>query len=137
MENTSKEYKRVLNNPSNLIVSKDLEGVLDDFEQKSSEEDIYSNDTFTNAVKKMMGLVYINEQAHVCEVLKIQKIRGKVFKMKCYVPTFPVVDFMKESKLSFSFDDQRFSIEDECSITFQSNGILTFPARRIINNEEV
>ena len=137
MENTNKEYKRVLDNPSNLIISEDLEGVLDIFDQTDGEEDLYNNQKFVGAPKKITGTVHINEQDHICEVLKIQKLKRGVFKIKCYVPTFPVAEFIRESKLSFSFDDQKFSIEDESAVTFQSNGILTFTSRRIINNEEV
>lgn len=138
MENTRKEYGRILKNPSNLIVSEGLEDIIDGLSEKEVhlEEEEKSQD-FLDPLRKLQGTVHINFKDHICEILKIQKNPGGFFKIKCYAPSFPVVDFVKEKRISFSFEDQRFSVGDECSVTFHNSGILTFTARRIINNEEV
>ena len=131
MENSEKELERVLENPTNLIVSEGLEDLLGDV--YSLDEDDLDDST---PEQDFIGRIHLSKDEYVCQIKKIKKKTKKDFVFKVFVPTLPTGHFIESNEFSFSFQGFLFSFEEK-GVTYDSDRILTFSARRIIKNEEI
>lgn len=127
MEDTNKEYDRVLSNPDNLILSDSLQDIL-------MEDD---EGQFDESRPSLAAELVCNEQTYLCKIKKITRKSKHVFDFKVKLPTFPVEDFIEGNQFELIFHETFFSLEESPNISFRDTGILTFSARRIINNEKI
>ena len=124
MVTNEKEFQRALQNPDNFIVSDELQDILD---VSGAEQEPTTADSF----------VCINDQFHLFTFKKVKRTQEGFFKFKGHAPSFPVAEYLKGAGFSLKLYDETFSLVESESVSFDNDGILTFTARRIINNEKV
>ena len=127
MDNFRDEFDRVINNPDNLIMSKDLEGVLSDNTSFKSSDNTES----------APGYILLSGKDYVFEFLKLKKLPETKYIFKGFVPKFPLADFIKGSDFVLFLFNSSFEVDKDEPVIYKSDGILTFTGKRIISNEEV
>ncbi len=135
MEDT-KEYRRVLSNPDNLIISEELQGVIDEYPDESPEKDVPHKEEQDVPVQ-LRGKIFIGDSSYECFVKKISRRQNNTFKIKARVPKFSIYRFINYEDVKMEFHDMFFTSEESPCITYSDSGILTFTARRILKNEKV
>ena len=131
MENSDRELERVLDNPSNVILSEGLEDVLEDSFSSDLKEDLPPVQE-----DRLEAEIYTLDETFFCQVNKIMRVTRKDFTFQVYAPAFPIRHLLEGKSFSFYFQGISFSFEEE-AVVYKNDGILTFSARRIIKDEEI
>ena len=114
------EYSRALSNPDNLIVSDELQGLLGDEEE-----------THVDHVSPR-SYILMSDRRHVFSFIKVKRTEKQFFVFKGRVPSFPMLEYLKGEMFIFNYYGQTFSPVEKEVVSFNSDGILTFTARRIV-----
>lgn len=124
----SKEFQRVLDNPEHLIISEELQDIVDVYDNNSTalQSEVFSS-----------SRILVGDQPYECSLKKIVRLPNKTFVFKAEVPKFPMKNFIEGEIIKLEFHDLLFSSEESPSIAFRDDGMLTFTARRILKNEKV
>ena len=128
------EYKRILGNPDNIILSDDLREMLSD-QESGTEENSY--ESFQDEIKVENSCLVFEGEKFQFQVTKIKRITHDIFSFEGSSLTFPVLDFLNGKAFKLKLFNTLFSLEEGHSVVYKTAGILTFTARRIISNEEI
>ena len=131
---SKEEYKRILGNPDNVILSDDLREMLSDDEVELGEG-VYKS--FQNEIKVENSCLVFENESFQFQVTKIKRITHDIFSFEGSSLTFPVLDFINGKAFKLKLFNTLFSLEEGHSVVYKTAGILTFTARRIISNEEI
>ena len=121
------EYDRISSNPDNVILSDGLEEML------SSDLSLSSDDSSNS----LTGYVVFDEKEYIFDLRKIKRMCTDTFLFKGYSPAFPLEEFIAGENFVLFLFDASFELDEDVPITYKNDGILTFTAKRIINNEAV
>ena len=129
MQDSNEELKRVLDNPSNVILSDDLQEML-------SESESVSNEQNYKGVIGQPCLLFKGEEI-IFQVSKIKRVSCDTFTFTGISPNFLTEKFIEGEKFDLRYFDSYFSLDERSPVEYRANGSLTFTARRIFKNEEV
>lgn len=131
MEDTNEEFRRVLDNPSNVILSDDLQEIF------SVPDDV--EDDQTQVLDNVLGqpcLLFKGVEI-IFQISKIKRITNDTFVFTGASPNFPTEKFIEGEKFDLKYFDSHFYLDERNPVEYRANGSLTFTARRIFKNEEV
>ena len=123
------EYERILDNPEHVILSKELHDLLEDEPEKVLPKEEDSSKSFP--------FLEFDGQEYMFQVEKIKRLNRNLYRFTGLSPNFPVNTFIAGEKFSLQIFDSSFLLDEDQPIEYNSNGNLTFTARRIIKNEKV
>ena len=129
MEDTNEELRRVLDNPSNVILSDDLHEILSESENLADEQ------TYDGVVGQP-SLLFKGEEI-IFQVSKIKRIASDTFTFTGMSPNFLTEKFIEGEKFDLRYFNSFFSLDERSPVEYRANGSLTFTARRIFKNEKV
>lgn len=120
------EYDRVVSNPDNVILSEGLEEILG-----------ASNSTVPGNSDAFAGYIMLSEKEYVFDLKKIKRTSDDTFVFKGLSPAFPLNEFVAGENFVLFLFNASFELDEDAPVIYKSDGILTFTAKRIINNETV
>ena len=127
---SKQEYRRILENPDHVILSDELQDILDLDNKQDNTLDDHDNSL------KLPTLIF-EKKEFMFQVEKIKRISEEIFSFSGLSPDFPVDSFIVGEVFSLQIFNSCFELEQSHPIEYQSNGKLIFTARRIISNEEI
>jgi hypothetical protein len=130
MHTSNEELERILENPDNIIVSSELESILD-FTDHLSDTPSEANplENYKTCILKIWHKEYI---------VKIKKMtrhclgEADIFKFVLFVPTFDLEDLIQDSYLTLCIDEFVFVQDRQKSITWKGDS-LSITTRRKFN----
>lgn len=131
MENSDRELERVLDNPSNLILSEGLEDILE-----GNFSDVIKDTEVSFQENNLDAEIYVSDEVFFCQVTKIARKTKKDFVFRVFAPAFPIKHLLEGKEFSFYIQGVFFSCEEK-TVVYKSDGTLTFSAQRIIRDEEI